>query len=176
MENNMDMGREFGWDDVIQNDGEAFELLPAGDYDFMVKSFERGRHNGSEKLPPCNKAILKIEVSNGEKRGTITHNLMLHSKCEGMICAFFTAIGQRKRGEQLRMNWNAVTGARGRYKVGVRSWKSKTGEDMQSNEIKKFYEPGESAPTQQTQAPRQAQQTSFGGGFGGGFGSGFGTK
>lgn len=175
MENNLDMGREFNWDDVISKDNDEFELLPAGDYDFEVKSFERGRHNGSEKLPPCNKAILKIKVSNGEKSSTITHNLMLHSKCEGLICAFFTAIGQRKHGEQLRMDWNKVVGSRGRCKVGVRTYKStKTGQDMQSNEIQRFYDP---ADTKSTPAAQSApQQTGFGGGFAGGFGGGFGKR
>lgn len=172
MENNLDMGREFDWNDVIQNDGEDFVLLPEGDYDFVVKSFERGRHNGSEKLPPCNKAVLKIEVSNGQQKSTITHNLMLHSKCEGMICAFFTGIGHRKHGEPLRMDWNKVAGSRGRCKVGIRTWKSnKTGEEMKGNEIKKFYDPADGVPAPQTQSAQPAQQTSFGGGFGGGFGS-----
>ena len=176
MENNLDMGREFNWDDVISKDGDEFELLPAGDYDFEVKSFERGRHNGSEKLPPCNKAVLKIRVSNSEgKASTITHNLMLHSKCEGLICAFFTAIGQRKHGEQLRMDWNKVVGSRGRCKVGVRTYKStKTGQDMQSNEIQRFYDP---ADTKSTPAAQSApQQTGCGGGFAGGFGGGFGKR
>ena len=177
MENNLDMGREFNWDDVIQNDGEEFVLLPEGDCDFEVRSFERGRHNGSEKLPPCNKAILKIRVTNEAGQSTtITHNLMLHSKCEGMICAFFTAIGQRKRGEQLRMNWNTVVGSRGRCNVGVRTWTSKTGDVMKSNEIKRFYEPEEAkAQTAQpdAQTPQAPKQTSFGGGFAGGFGGGF---
>lgn len=39
------------------------------------------------------------------------------------------------------MNWNAVPGAHGRCKITVRSWKGKNGEDMQSNDIKKFYDP-----------------------------------
>lgn len=175
MENNLntlDAGREFAWDDVIEHDSEGFTLLPEGDYDFTVLSFERGRHNGSEKLPPCNKAILKIEVSDGEHKGVITHNLMLHSRCEGLICAFFTGIGQRKKGEPLRMNWNAVPGSRGRCKVGVRTWKGKNGEDMKSNEIKRFYDPAEAA----TPAPAQmGAPGGFGGGFGGGFAGGFGA-
>lgn len=178
MENNLDMGREFNWDDIIQNDSDEFILLPEGDCDFEVTSFERGRHNGSEKLPPCNKAVLKIKVTNEAGQSTtITHNLMLHSKCEGMICAFFTAIGQRKHGEQLRMNWNSVVGSRGRCKVGIRTWKSKNGEDMKSNEIKRFYAPEDSKaqPVQTAQTPK-AQQTSFGGGFAGGFGGGFGRR
>lgn len=178
MENNLNMGREFNWDDVIEHDSDDFVLLPEGDCDFEVKSFERGRHNGSEKLPPCPKAVLKIKVTNEAGQSTtITHSLMLHQRCEGLLCAFFTAIGQRRRGEPLRMNWNAVVGSRGRCKVGVRTWQSKSGEEMKSNEIKRFYDPADApspAPAQAAQASAAPQQTSFGGGFGGGFGTGAG--
>ena len=41
-----DIERELGWDDEISNDGEEFTVLPAGDYDFEVVAFERGRHDG----------------------------------------------------------------------------------------------------------------------------------
>ena len=133
---NNNMERELGWDDTIEHDS-TFTLLPAGDYDFRVITFERGRHNpGPEsKLPPCNKAVLTIEVSDGAQRAEIRHNLFLHSRCEGMLCEFFTGIGQRQHGEQLRMNWNAVPGSRGRCKLGVREYKGN-----QYNEIKRFYE------------------------------------
>ena len=135
------MEREFGWDDAIENDGADFEIFPEGDYDFEVTGFERARHNGSEKLPPCNKAVLSIKISGIDgKSTTIKHNLFLHSKTEGMLCAFFTAIGQRKKGEKINMNWNVVIGSKGRCKVKVRNWTSNNGNAMQSNEIAKFYE------------------------------------
>ena len=38
-----ELGREFGWDDVIQNDGQEFEPIPEGDYDFVIDKFERSR-------------------------------------------------------------------------------------------------------------------------------------
>lgn len=139
---NTEINRELAWDDSIENDNE-FELLPAGDYDFTVTNFQRERHTGSEKLPPCNKAVLTLSMTgaNGEK-GTVIHNLFLHSKCEGLLCAFFTGIGQRKKGERLKMNWGTVIGSTGKCQVGVRKYKSyKTGEDREANEIKKFYEP-----------------------------------
>ncbi len=132
--------REFGWDDQIENDGPEFVLLSEGDYEFEVTEFERARHGGSDKLPPCNKAIVTIRVEGIEGTTSIKHNLFLHSKTEGMLCAFFTAIGQRKRGEKLTMNWNKVVGSKGRCKLGV-----KTYNDKQYNEIKKFYEPSESS-------------------------------
>lgn len=141
---NVNDGTALDWDSEISNDS-SFVLLPPGEYDFTVLRFERARHNGSDKLPPCNKAVLTLEVSDGNGNvAELKHNLFLHSKCEGMLCSFFTAIGQRKRGEPLRMNWQAVIGTRGRCKVEVHEWKHRTtGEVMQSNEIKSFLEPKE---------------------------------
>lgn len=144
--------REFSWDDEIENDSE-FQLLPEGDYNFTVTGFERGRHSGSSKLPPCNKAIITLKLTGEQGEGTLKHNLFLHTKTEGMLCAFFTAIGQRKHGEKCRMNWSAVVGANGRCKVGIHEFPSnRTGEMLKSNEIKKFYEPDESAPAKETPA------------------------
>ena len=117
--------RELGWDDEIEKESD-FILLPEGDYRFTVTGFERARHEGSEKLPPCNKAILSLRISTSEGDVTIKHNLFLHTKTEGMLSAFFCAIGQKKHGEKLRMNWQTVIGATGRCKIGIRKWNSVT--------------------------------------------------
>lgn len=144
---------ELDWDADIENDGPEFTLLPEGDYDFTVIDFERGRHNGSEKLPACNKAIVHLKIETPEGMTIIRHNLFLHTKTEGMLCAFFAAIGMRKKGERLKMNWNAVPGSRGRAKVGIRTYN-----DKQYNEIKHFYE---YEPGRQPAAAAQPRQTSF---------------
>ena len=141
---NNDMERGFDWDDTITKDGSEYILLPEGDYNFTVESFERGRHPGSEKLPACNKAILTLQIVAPEGTVKITHNLFLHSKTEGLLSAFFASIGQKKKGEPLKMNWSLVTGATGKCKVGIHTYK-KDGEDRQSNDIKKFY-PKEEGP------------------------------
>lgn len=141
--------KELSWDDPIENDNDEFVLLPEGDYDFEVTAFERARHNGSEKLPPCNKAILSIKITSTDgKSTTIRHNLFLHTKTEGILCAFFTAIGQRKKGEKITMNWNSVIGSRGRCKVGIHRWTGKNGDEMKNNQITRFYEPVEGQGTQ----------------------------
>ena len=54
-------GHELGWEDEIQQES-SFILLPEGDYRFTVEKFDRARHNGSDKIPPCNKAILHFRV------------------------------------------------------------------------------------------------------------------
>ena len=139
--------RELGWDEQITKEGSEFVLLPEGEYDFEVKSFTRGRHTGSAKLPPCNKAILKIEVTDGQRTAVIEHNLFLHTKVEGLLSQFFIAIGQKKHGEPLNMNWNSVIGAKGRCKVRVDEWKGNDGRDYKSNKIASFLEPKNVQPT-----------------------------
>ena len=132
--------KELDWDAEISRESD-FVLLPEGDYDFKVTGFERARHEGSAKLPPCNKAVITLEIESAEGKVYIKHNLFLHTKCEGLISAFFIGIGQKKHGEPLKMNWNNVIGATGRCRITVREWINNNGEKMQSNEVKKFYEP-----------------------------------
>lgn len=135
--------REFGWDDEIVNDGPYFVLLPEGDYQFEITGFERARHNGSEKLPPCNKAVVTVKIETAEGVASLKHNLFLHTKCEGMLCSFFTGIGHRKHGEPLKMNWNKVVGSKGKCKVIQKPWTKDNNETIMLNEIKRFYEPEE---------------------------------
>lgn len=141
--------REFGWDDTISNDSPEFVLLEPGEYEFWVAGFERARFNGSAKLPPCNQAIVEVKIMSPEGvEVTIKHSLFLHSKCEGLLCAFFTSIGQRKHGEPLKMNWPQIVQSSGFCKVGVREYTNKQGEQRKANFIERFLEPnpGDSTP------------------------------
>lgn len=128
--------RELGWDDAIERDTPDFILLPEGEYDFTVDHFDRERFNGSEKMPACNKAVIYLNVETPDGVAIIRESLFLHTKGEGKLCAFFTAIGQRQHGQRVNMNWNAVPGARGRAKIGIREYQGK-----QYNEVKKYLEP-----------------------------------
>lgn len=134
-------GFEIAWDGEIENDSPDFVTLPEGDYKFEVVKFERARHNGSEKLPPCNKAIVHLKIEGAEGISIIKHNLFLYSTCEGMLCAFFTAIGQRKHGERLKMNWQTVVGSKGSAKIGIRKWTNESnGKEYTANEVTRFYD------------------------------------
>lgn len=143
------IGYELGWDAAIEKDAPEYILLPEGDYDFTVTKFERARHNGSEKLPPCNKAILYLSIETPEGTAVVQHQLFLHTKTEGMLSAFFTSIGQKKKGEKITMNWNAVTGAKGRCKIYVDTWIGNDGNEKKSNKVRRFYEPAEDNHTVQ---------------------------
>ncbi|WP_117161324.1 hypothetical protein [Paraliobacillus sp. X-1268] len=152
--------RELGWDDEIEKEGGNFVLLPKGDYNFTVAKFERGRFQGSEKMPPCNQAKLELTI-HSQEHGDITvfHNLMLHTKTEGFLSNFFAGIGQKKPGEKLRMNWNAVVGAKGRCKIVENKYMSK-GEERVNNQVDTFYSYEEylkKSGGNQQQAPAQNQ-------------------
>lgn len=126
------------WDSVIEAENE-FVLLPEGEYEFTVKSFERGYFNGSEKMSACPKAELTLQIDAPQGTAIVKHNLFLSRKTEGLVCAFFISIGQKKHGEPLRMNWAQVVGSKGRCKIGQRLYN-----DNYYNEVKKFLEPDES--------------------------------
>jgi hypothetical protein len=151
--NNQNMGQEIGWDDEISQE-DSRSILPSGDYDFTVDHFVRQRFNGSAKMCACNYAELHLTVDGVD----IVDNLYLNSKAEWRISQFFLSIGQKKKGEPFRPNWNAIPGARGRLKLGVRTWKGRDGEDHQSNEVKEFYESTEPANPFPYQAQSQPSQ------------------
>lgn len=144
------MERELGWDDEIERDGREYVLLPEGEYDFTVESYERQRHAGSVNMPPCNKAVLKVRIDTNEGSTIINHQLFLHTKTEGFLSAFFSSIGLKEKGQKARMNWNLVPGSTGKCKVSIREWTGNDGQTHQSNQIDRFlpkerktvYQPG----------------------------------
>lgn len=140
--------KEFNWDDEITAESE-FTLLSEGDYDFEVTNFERGRSKGSDKIPPSNMAILTLRVFDEKQSTVITDYLVLHSKMEWKLSQFFLAIGQKKHGEPLRMDWSKVQGAKGRCKVLIEKYTTDKGEERESNKIAKYYDFVQTAPTQQ---------------------------
>lgn len=152
MNDNQSAGREYNWDDEISQDSAEFALLPEGEYEFSVTGFERGRYPGGAKLPSCPKATVSLRFEGVEGVAVIKHNFFLHSKCEGLLCAFFTCLGMRKRGEPLRMDWPGTVGRTGRAEITVRSYTGNDGREYQTNDVKQFLEP-ENAPA----APAAAQ-------------------
>lgn len=74
-----------------------------------------------------------------------------------MLSAFFAAIGQKKKGEPLRMNWNTIIGATGVCKVGTRQYK-----ENNYNEVKSMLYPEDVDYTKVlNQQPGQATQASY---------------
>lgn len=132
--------RELGWDDEIQKDSGEFIVLPAGDYNFTVTKFERGRFSGSDKMPACNQAKLELTVHSPELGDVVVfHNLFLHTKTEGLLSNFFASIGQKKKGEPTQMNWTLVVGSKGRLKLEINKFTGRDGDERTNNQVKTFY-------------------------------------
>ncbi|MBP1044872.1 hypothetical protein I6N96_01170 [Enterococcus sp. BWM-S5] len=127
---------ELGWEDSIQQDAPDYVLLTPGDYIFEVTKFERGRYTPgpNAKMPPCNEANLTLKVESPQGEAIIRHRLFLHSSTEGMLSAFFSAIGLKRKGEPTQMNWGAVLGATGACKVKNREYNGN-----KYNEVQSFY-------------------------------------
>ena len=164
--NNFD--HEIGWEDTIEKDSDRV-LLPDGLYFFTVVGMERTRHTPNPqnpgKLPACNKAIVSIKIVANEGETELRHNLFLHSSTEGMLSAFFAAIGQKRKGEPLRMDWNTIIGATGVCKVGTRQYKENNYNEVKSmlySEDVDYTKVLNQQPGQATQASyQQPQQPNF---------------
>lgn len=144
--NNNQIERELGWDDEIQDDGEDFIILKPGNYDFVVKKFERGRFDGSEKMPACNMALvtLTVEDSNTGRQVDVQNRILLHSRTEWTISAFFASLGMKKKGEKIKPQWNMIVGKVGKCKIKNREYNGNL-----YNEVDKFYPKEEEVVNQQ---------------------------
>ena len=146
------MSEYMDWNDEIEQDSSEFEVVPEGEYDFEVIKFERGRTDSDAKYPNCNQAIITLRVTNSDYSGEITDRLILNKKLEWKLSQFFCSIGQKSKGEKVRMNWPAVPGAHGRCKITIRSYAKKTdkaGEQTgRSNNIQ-YLESETAAPAKQ---------------------------
>ncbi len=132
-------GKALEWDDEIEEDGQEFIILPPGDYEFMVSNLERERHPGSEKLPPCNKARITLDINYNGQTVKVFYNLFLHSKVEGMLSAFFRALNLKNEGEKIVMPWGEILGKKGRCKIQNRKWVNADGREMTFNEVSRMY-------------------------------------
>ena len=142
-----------GWDDAINgDDANGYEPLPEGDYYFTVKNFVRGRYEGGEKLPQCNKAVLTLTLKSAwtptqEKpaaEGETTVNLFIVKSQRWKLSQFFIAIGYLKPGEEKAMNWSIVPGSTGTCAVTLREWTGNDGKKHTGNDVARFYDPEKS--------------------------------
>lgn len=128
------------WDDVINDDGAEFLMLPEGDYLFHVVDFERKRHEASAKLPACNQATLTLEIKTADGIARAWCDLFLHLSMEWKISAFFRSIGLKQKGTDVKMDWSKVIGAWGRAHFRPTTFPGKDGQEYQKNELTRFLE------------------------------------
>ena len=126
--------KEMDWDDEVEK--SEYTLLPEGDYDFVVESFERGRYEGGSKIPPCKRALLKIRVDAPEGSTVMNESLLLHKDLKWKLAEFFQAIGAEEVNGRIKMNWQIVPQATGRATIEVRS--DAKDPEKKYNHVKKF--------------------------------------
>ena len=124
------------WNASIEDDGQSrFVLLPEGDYDFTVSGFERAQHDGSAKIPTCNKAILTLSIETPAGVAEVKDQLILYKTLEWKLSSFFRSIGQKKHGERLVMNWDKVLGAQGHAHITQREYVGNDGLSRKANNV-----------------------------------------
>lgn len=132
--------QEIGWEGTIEDDGGEYILLEPGTYPFVVQKIERKRYtpkSADSKIPPCNMAVVHLIVQDPKGReARCQSNLYLTKNREWLLSSFFRCIGQKKRGEPLRMDWNKVPGAMGWVEIGNHEHNGNT-----YNDVKRFIDP-----------------------------------
>lgn len=129
----------FDWNGTIENDGQGFVTLDEGDYEYIVSGFERGWYEGSDKVPPCNKALLTLSIDTPEGVAQCKVTLLLCQTMEWKLSSFFRSIGQKKHGEKLVMDWDKVLGANGAAHFKPREYIGQNdGEKHKTNNVDYF--------------------------------------
>ena len=130
------------WDSEIKNDGGDFKLLPEGVYPFTVRSLERAYNNGTKKIPPCPMANVTLRVGVGADSSDVTNKLYLDDSQEWKLCQFFLALGMRKHGEALKMNWDAVVDKSGWVEIEHYTY-TDNGEEKTINSVVRYLNPAD---------------------------------
>lgn len=153
-----------GWDtDFEAQESVRSPLLPEGDYWFEVVKVERGRHNGTGKIPACNKATVTFRILAPQGEAIVKENYFLLNedwRLE-MMTAFFASIGIAKQGEKrIRPVWsNEIAGRRGVCHVAPRTYQ-KDCQEYQTNNLKYLYPMWDQPNVEPVPPPQQTYQQS----------------
>ena len=158
--------RALNWDEEFDDGSENF-ILPEGDYFFEIIKFEVGHFDGSAKVDPCNRLEMLFRVETDDGRSVnVQENLLMTDSVKWRISAFLRCIGMKKKGENIRPNWNKIQGSRGKAHFKPRTYMNQRGEEREVNNVDRYldYDPAWFAVPAQTQPqdwnyqPAQAAQ------------------
>ena len=149
--------------------GANFTLLMPGWYPFTVLGYEWGQHAGSEKLGPCAKVTVTVQVD-GTVQGTSDEKVTFFYDTDMLWKAgtFMKSLGfEKMENGEYPLDWEAAVGKMGWVRVDTRSWVGKDGVKRDGNDLKRFApvdEVGhmgpddEGAPAKAPQPSQSAQQ------------------
>lgn len=138
------------WDDVISNESQ-FVLLPEGIYEFTVTKFEREWFDGSAKIEACPKAVLELTINAPQGTAVVKESLLLSAQVEWKLCSFFRSIGQKKHGQQFKMDWSKVLNAKGTAEIEINEYVGNDGSQKKNNRVKSYIDAPEGAPQEESQ-------------------------
>lgn len=129
---------EMDWNSPI-SDEPMQELLPEGDYDFMIDHFDRAWFDGSEKIKPCLKAVIYFNIAApGGEETQIRENFLLTQKLQWRITQLFISVGLMKEGQKNYMpEWEKLPGLTGHAKITLDP--DRNNPEKKYNHIKEFY-------------------------------------
>lgn len=114
------MARAMDLDERISYDGADFSTIPDGVWPFTVKAVSIVNYKGGKNIPPCNAARVTLRVGYGADMTDVSDNIYLYVDDNGNsnwnIAAFYRAIGYKRHGEEVQMNWSPE------FLVGKRGW------------------------------------------------------
>lgn len=158
MNNNEYEQKAYDWNDELTDSGDdLFAPLPEGDYLFSVTKVTRARFNGSEKIPPCPKAVVSFRVTtpDGKQATTVTENFLLCSSLRWKLEQLFKSVGMLAKDGSVKMDWLGIIGKNGVCGLEIHNYTDKNGQQRQCNRISHLYPSYEQPPIQ---IPQQAPQ------------------
>lgn len=131
----------FDWTDNVGEDVESkeFEVLPAGDYDFVVAKYDK-----KEKETKDGRVVPQVDITFVIKHDDRTQSQMmdfiqLTAKSKWWLSAFLRSVGVQKKGQALDMTYldafDASVGKEGRFKLFIDEYKG-----QKRNKIKQYYD------------------------------------
>ncbi|OUO92068.1 hypothetical protein B5F40_01670 [Gordonibacter sp. An230] len=175
MADNTELGEALDWDDEVSDEG-GFTLLPAGTYPFEVAKVEKEYFEGSNKMAPCPRAAVTLNVLTDTGWVPLVDRLMLNTKTAWRVARFFESLGFEKEPNAegkmvMRPHWNEIVGRQGWAKIKVRTYAKKDGGEGEANDVDTYLRPAEwperpepaqtSIPVHEQPAPAQPAHQSW---------------
>jgi len=127
--NSEDGERAVDWDEAITWDGSPeYIVLSPGNYEFMVKSYERGHYDGNpdKGKKPCNTVKVTVAVNTEQGEAYATTTFFLKANQMFLVGNFFGCIGIAEKGKSFVPNWEQAVGCKGMAKFTNREYNGNT--------------------------------------------------
>ncbi|MCL2136836.1 MAG: hypothetical protein FWH40_04860 [Coriobacteriia bacterium] len=119
---------------TLTQDPSDREALPSGVYEFTARSFERTRSSTGK---PMVKLLLDVSNPSGPDQAVYCY-LVISQSTEWKLSQFFLAIGLKRPGEAVTVNWNDVPGKGGLLELEL----EQSEQHGAQNSVKSFIVPG----------------------------------